>query len=152
VRSKVRQSLISLAGPATNVVFALLLAVPFLLGAGGGITGFRDGAGGIMLTGDHAYFWSALALLAFLQVTAAVLNLLPVPGLDGGNLVFPWLNDQWKRAFNLIAPYGFILLFALLWQPEINRFFFTALYAAASAIGIPDLLAQVGFVLMKFWS
>jgi Zn-dependent protease len=152
VPSKVRQSLISLAGPATNVVFAVVLAVPFLLGAGGGISGFSDGDGGIVLTGDHAYFWSALALLAFLQVTAAVLNLLPVPGLDGGNLVFPWLNDQWKRAFNLIAPYGFILLFALLWQPEVNRFFFSALYAVAGAIGIPELLAQVGFPLMKFWS
>jgi Zn-dependent protease len=150
VPSKVRQSLISLAGPVTNIVFALVLAVPFLLGAGDVIG--QDATGRIVLTGEHPYFWSALALLAFLQVTAAVLNLLPVPGLDGGNLVFPWLNDQWKRFFNLVAPYGFILLFALLWQPEINRFFFSALYAVAGAIGIPELLAQIGFPLMKFWS
>ena len=38
-----------------------------------------------------------MAFLAFLQLTACVLNLLPVPGLDGGNLIQPWLSPQWQR-------------------------------------------------------
>jgi Zn-dependent protease len=152
IRSKVRQSLISLAGPATNVVFALLLTLPFLLGAGEGITPMRNGSGEIEFTGDHPYFWCALAISAFLQVTASVLNLLPVPGLDGGNLLFPWLSDKWKRGFNLMAPYGFILLFALLWQPDINRIFFGALDWIAAGIGIPALLSDYGYTLMRFWS
>ncbi len=54
----------------------------------------------------HVRFWPAVAFLGFLQVTAAVLNLLPIPGLDGygdhralprparpqalGNKVKPW--------------------------------------------------------------
>jgi Zn-dependent protease len=155
IRSKVRQSLVSLAGPATNILFALVLAIPFMVGLAD-VPELRTDALGqttlVAAQGSHLEFWSALALLAFLQVTASILNLLPVPGLDGGNLIFPWLNDQWKRAFNLMAPYGFILLFAALWQPSINRYFFTAVYWVSEGIGIPRLLSEIGFELMRFWS
>jgi Zn-dependent protease len=152
IGSKVKQSLISFAGPATNVVFALVLTIPFLFGAGDGITWMGSGAGDLVVAGDHAEFWAGLALLAFLQVTASVLNLLPVPGLDGGNLIHPWLSAQWQRGYNLMAPYGFILLFALLWQPRINGWFFSAVYWLAEGIGIPRILSEIGFELMRFWS
>ena len=151
IGSKLKQSLISAAGPATNVVFALLLAVPFLLGAGPDTT-FAVTSGEPAPGTGHVEFWAALALLGFLQVTASVLNLLPVPGLDGGNLLHPWLSPQWQRGYNLMAPYGFILLFALLWQPRIGAFFFDAMYAIAGAIGIPGTLSQAGFELMRFWA
>jgi Zn-dependent protease len=153
IGSKVKQSLISAAGPLTNVVFALVLAVPFLLGLGPQIV--RDDATGqyqLVGSADHLEFWAALALLAFLQVTASVLNFLPVPGLDGGNILHPWLSPPYQRAFNLFAPYGFILLFVLLWQSQINRYFFNAVYWLAELIGIPEVLSQVGFQLMRFWS
>ena len=35
-----------------------------------------------------------LAFLGFLQVTAAVLNLLPVPGLDGYAIIEPYLDPE----------------------------------------------------------
>jgi Zn-dependent protease len=153
ISSKVRQSLISAAGPATNVVFALVLAGPFLSGLADVPRFGTDASGQLSLVGGgHLEFWAGLALLALLQVTAAVLNLLPVPGLDGGNLVHPWLSEQWKRGYNLVAPYGFILLFALLWQPQINRVFFGAVYWLAEGIGIPRLISQIGLQLMRFWS
>jgi Zn-dependent protease len=147
IGSRLKQSLISAAGPLTNVVFALLLAVPFLAGLGPAIEGDR-------LVGDagHIEFWSALALLAVLQITASILNLVPVPGLDGGNLLQPWLSPPYQRAYNLFAPYGFILLFVLLWQSEINRWFFTAVYWVAELIGVPPALSALGFQLMRFWS
>ena len=155
IRSRVRQSLISLAGPATNIAFALLLAVPFLLGLAEvpELTTDEFGRTRLAVAPDsHLEFWSGLALLAFLQVTASVLNLLPVPGLDGGNLVHPWLSAQWKRGYNLMAPYGFLLLFVLLWQPEINKYFFAAVYWLAEGIGVPRVLSEIGFELMRFWS
>ncbi len=59
----------------------------------------------------------AVAFLAFLQLTASVLNLMPIPGVDGGNVVYPWLSPQWRRGFDHLAPYGMLLLFAgLLWH------------------------------------
>ena len=153
IRTKWKESLISLAGPATNVVFALVLAVPFALGAGSDVAVFRDSASGnIVLYGAHGDFWVALAALAFLQVTASLLNFLPVPGLDGGNIIQPWLSPQYQRVYRLFAPYGFILLFALLWQSRINGWFFSAVGWLAGLIGIPDTLAQFGLIWMRFWS
>jgi Zn-dependent protease len=147
IRSKARESLISLAGPATNLVLAVVCAVPFWLGGG------RDiGFTGSELSGPHADFWVALAALGFLQVTASILNFIPVPGLDGGNIIRPWLNEQYARAYNLFAPYGFILLFLLLWQSKINVFFFSFVGWISDAIGIPDALGQFGLFWMRFWS
>ena len=40
----------------------------------------------------------ALAFLAFLQATAFVLNLLPVPGLDGYGVIRPFLPRSWTTA------------------------------------------------------
>jgi Zn-dependent protease len=152
ITSKAKQSLISAAGPLTNVVFALVLAVPFLAGWGPQIELSQFGQYQLVGTADHLEFWAALALLAFLQVTASVLNFLPVPGLDGGNILQPWLNAQYQRAYNLFAPYGFILLFALLWQSRINGWFFSVVYWLAELIGVPRALSAVGFELMRFWS
>ncbi len=152
IGSKVKQSLISAAGPLTNVVFAIVLAVPFLVGLGPRIVQDEFGRYQLAGTADHLEFWAALALLAFLQVTASVLNFLPVPGLDGGNLLLPWLSPPYQRAYNLFAPYGFILLFVLLWQSQINRWFFTGVYWLAESIGIPRALSALGFELMRFWS
>ena len=104
------------------------------------------------LTRPHADFWVALAALGFLQVTASILNFIPVPGLDGGNIIRPWLNEQYARAYNLFAPYGFILLFLLLWQSRINVWFFSFVGWIAGAIGIPDALGQFGLFWMRFWS
>lgn len=147
IRGKAQESLISLAGPATNVLFALVLAVPFWLGGGRDI-GFLNGR----LFGAHANFWVGLATLAFLQVMASLLNFLPVPGLDGGNIVRPWLNEQYQRAYALFAPYGFILLFVLLWQSRVNVWFFNAVAWLADLIGINSAIAEFGLFWMRFWT
>jgi Zn-dependent protease len=143
IRSKAQESLISLAGPATNLIFAVAIAVPFWLGAPREPAEFGDA---------HGNFWIALATLGFLQVTASILNFLPVPGLDGGNIIRPWLNAQYQRAYALFAPYGFILLFVLLWQSRVNYYFFTFIAALADAIGIPALVGEAGLQYMRFWT
>jgi Zn-dependent protease len=138
VRGKVQDSLISAAGPAVNVVFTIMLAAPFF---------FVDFA----TVANHLTFWSALAFLGFLQLTAAILNLLPVPGLDGGNLLRPWLPPAWGKAFDTIAPFGMLLIFALLFEPRVNRIFFTTVYALTDLIGLPLALVAEGQGLLQFW-
>jgi Zn-dependent protease len=130
-------SLISLAGPATNVLFTLLLVVPFAF---------------VTDIGAHRQFWVAVAFLAFLQLTASLLNLMPIPGVDGGNAVYPWLSPQWQRGFDHVAPYGMLLLFALLWNPTVNRFFFGVVFAIGDLLGLPALLYREGFDTLRFWS
>jgi Zn-dependent protease len=135
IRGRLRKSLISLAGPGTNLLFTLLLVIPFAFDP----------------SVEHLAFWSGVALLAFLQLTATVLNLLPVPGLDGGNMIQPWLKPSTQKVYSMLAPYGFILLFALLWQPTINRYFFDVIFWIGDGIGLPDQLYAFGYELIRFW-
>jgi Zn-dependent protease len=126
IRSKGWGSLISFAGPATNLLFAIVLVLPFAFGVD---------------TLAHQTFWFGLAFLAFLQLTAAFLNFVPIPGVDGGNLIEPWLSPQWQRGFQHVAPYGMLLLIALLWTPSINGLFFRLVYFVAGLLGLsPDLI------------
>ncbi len=137
VRTKLRQTLISVAGPAVNLIFAVLIAVPFLAG----VDVFA-----------HLEFWAGLAFLGFLQLTAALLNILPIPGLDGGNALRPWLTEPWDRRFDLFAPYGMILLFALLFEPRINQIFFLVVSVVCDLIGLPFDLATFGRGVFQFWT
>ncbi|MER7166029.1 site-2 protease family protein [Micromonospora sp. NPDC000207] len=138
IPGRLRHTLVSLAGPATNVLFTLILVAALRIGTGAGIGGSEE-------------FWAGLALLAFLQLTASVLNLLPVPGLDGGNMIQPWLNPQWRRMYDLFAPFGFIMLFALLWNPRLGGWFFDGVFALANLIGLPPWLYVAGLDLIRFW-
>ena len=137
VRSRLMDSLISFAGPAANLVFAIVLLLPFGLGVD---------------IATHSEFWAAVALLAFLQVTATVLNFVPMPGVDGGNLVYPWLSPQWKRGFAHVAPWGMLLLIALLWSPVIGGAFFDFVYWLGDLVGLPPYKVAEGFDLFRFWS
>jgi len=136
IRGKLADSLISFAGPAVNVFFTIVLTLPFALGAN---------------VYEHVDFWRGLAFLAFLQLTASLLNLLPIPGVDGGNILRPWLNPEWSRGFDKVAPYGMLLLFVLLFQPTVNTIFFTVVYDIGDVIGLPTYLAAEGQRLFQFW-
>ncbi|MEU4241079.1 site-2 protease family protein [Actinoplanes sp. NPDC026619] len=152
IRSKAKDSLISAAGPLTNVLLALIVAAPFW--AGFGLKLVPTATGQYVATGEAAHldFWSALAALAFLQITASVLNFLPIPGLDGGSIIQPWMSPAYQRAWNLFAPYGFILLFLALWQTRLGDWFFTIVYWLGEHLGLSQVLIQYGLQLMRFWS
>jgi Zn-dependent protease len=137
VRTRLGDSLISAAGPAVNVLFTLALVVPFWLGVD-------------LLA--HLEFWGGLALLAFLQLTASLLNLLPIPGLDGGNMLRPWLSHEWGRRFDVVAPFGMLALFLLLFEPRVNRIFFEVVFFISDLIGLPPGLYSVGRDLLMFWT
>ncbi|MET9951542.1 site-2 protease family protein [Streptomyces sp. NPDC006339] len=136
IRGRWKHSLISAAGPLTNVLFAVVCTAPFWLGA---------------LDGVPVVFRYALAFLAFLQVTAALLNFLPVPGLDGYGVIEPWLSYRIKRQIEPYAPYGFFVVIALLFVPAVNGAFFDAIDALMRALGVPELSRYCGSNLYRFW-
>ncbi|MFC9362024.1 site-2 protease family protein [Rhodococcus sp. NPDC057014] len=130
------QARVSLAGPAVNLVSAIvLLAVIRWFGLGG----------------DHLVFWTGLSFLAFLQVMATVLNLLPVPGLDGYAALAPFLPPRTRRSVDQFTPYGLLILVALLFVPSINVVFFDVIYRLFELSGVPESYAQYGNYLMRFW-
>jgi Zn-dependent protease len=136
IRGRIKHSLISAAGPLANLVFAIVLGVVL---------------SNLATSLDHALFWSGLAFLAFLQVTAAVLNLLPVPGLDGFGIVEPYLPRHWVAQANRVGGYAFMGLLALLWIPAINHRFFSVIYHLTDLFGINNDLTTVGHALFQFW-
>ncbi|KAA0017065.1 site-2 protease family protein [Antrihabitans cavernicola] len=130
------QRTISLAGPAVNAVSAvILLAV---------IANFGSDT-------QHEAFWYGLSFLAFLQITATVLNLLPVPGLDGFGALEPSLSPQTRHQLQQYAPYGLLAVMALLFVPALNTAFFGAIYWVFELSGVPDWWAGNGGFLTQFW-
>ncbi|HMB80886.1 MAG TPA: site-2 protease family protein, partial [Vicinamibacterales bacterium] len=55
-----------------------------------------------------------LTQMVSLNVLLAVFNLLPIPPLDGGNVIAGLLPPNLSAQFNRVRPYGFILLYALI--------------------------------------
>lgn len=133
LRSRFANSAVSAAGPLTNVAVAILLAIA------------------IATRGDNRGFWAALSFLLFLQVTAAILNLLPIPGLDGYGVLEPYLPRSWARQASVIAPYAVLGLFALLWVPAINQAFFMGISGLLQLLGISPIMWSTGFSLYRFW-
>jgi hypothetical protein len=50
-----------------------------------------------------------------------------------------------------MAPYGFLLLFAVLWSPRLGGWFFDAVFFVGDAIGLDRGLYALGFDLIRFW-
>ncbi|MCV7384824.1 site-2 protease family protein [Mycolicibacter longobardus] len=131
-----RRTLVSLAGPAANLILAVLLL--------GSTRAFYDPA--------HPVFWSALAFLGFLQVTAVVLNLLPVPGLDGYGALEPHLSPATRRAVQPFQQWGLlVLLMLLIASPALNRKFFAMVLWFFDLFDVPRQLVGWGLGLTQFW-
>ena len=130
-----QRTLVSLAGPATNLLLAVLLLE---------LTN-------VYFDPKHPVLWAGVAFLGFLQVTAVLLNLLPVPGLDGYNALEPHLSPETQRALEPFKPYGVLVLFLLLFAPVLNQGFFEIVDWYFELSGVPRLLWQAGAGLTQFW-
>ena len=139
-RSKLRSphwsSAVSVAGPVANVLCAVIL---------GGVLKFNGQA-----LGDN---YPAVALLAQLQVAAVLLNLIPLPPLDGYGIVAPYLPANLRNSLNQIAGLAFVLLIVGLWLvPQVNRAYWAAVDAVGSRIGIDSYAAYVGYQRMPHFN
>jgi Zn-dependent protease len=134
--TKRQKMLVKLAGPATNLLFAIVVLV---------LT--RQ-----LADSDHAVFWAGMAFQGFLQVTAFVLNMLPVPGLDGYSALEPHLSPQTQRALQPAKQWGFLILLLLLFTPQVNQWFFGIVDWLFGLSGVPTPLWRIGSQLTRFWS
>ena len=134
LRSRGWASAVSLAGPAANALVCLVIGVPFLLGLQ-----------------ENTTMWYILAASCYWQAIAVVLNLLPIPGLDGYGALEPWLPkeaQEWGRRFK---PYGFFLLVILfIASSGFQRAFSGAVVHITDVLHINRGLINAGLEGMRF--
>ena len=98
--------LIAAAGPASNLLLAIVASVVLALLP---VTPQHLGEMNVSVPVGHI-----LSQLMQLNVLLAVFNMVPIPPLDGGNVLAGLLPRSAASVFNQIRPYGFLLLYALI--------------------------------------
>jgi Zn-dependent protease len=120
---------VAAAGPLSNLAMALIWAVSAKVG--------------VSLPGN--YFALPLALMGaagvFINVIFMVLNLLPLPPLDGGRMLVSLLPHRYAYKFSRVEPYGFVILIVLLFTGVLGFVLWpvisVAMGAISAAFGVP---------------
>ena len=101
---KQKYMLIAAAGPASNLVLATVAAL---------ILGMVPGSADPFTSNAVREF---LVAMVQLNVLLAVFNMVPLPPLDGGNVLAGVLRGGVADMYERLRPYGFLILYGLLFS------------------------------------
>jgi Zn-dependent protease len=137
MRSRAWRSAAALAGPAATLLILLVLASVLRIWTNAG----AEGA-----------LFPALTLLAFLQAMALILNLLPIPGLDGFNALRPFLPAAWAPQIRKAEGVAMaLLLIAIFVLPGASALIFGAAADLSRALGLDGAAISEGWRAFHFW-
>mgnify|MGYP002635043324 CR=1 FL=1 len=115
---------IAAAGPASNIVLAASASV--LLGLGLLPSGFGEAPG----------MPGAVELFVYLNLLLAVFNMVPIPPLDGGNVLAGLLPEALAAGYDrVVRPFGFVILIVLMYTGWLYRLINPPLSALANLMG-----------------
>ena len=98
--------MVAAAGPASNLALAIIAATLLRV-----VAPVDAGVEGVAAQSQLA---PALYLAVRLNVLLAVFNMVPVPPLDGGNVLSGLLTGPMADVFDRLRPYGFLILYGLM--------------------------------------
>jgi Zn-dependent protease len=118
---------VAAAGPACNFVQALIWGVIAVLLSAGGI--------------DEPFFTRMASAGVGVNLVLGVLNLFPLPPLDGGRVLMALLPVRASLTLQRLEPYGFFIVMALVVTGVLTRYWLSPLvnlgYVAVSAVLTP---------------
>lgn len=133
LRSRWWRTAVSLAGSTMNLGVGLVAAVVVSSG---------------VLGTQHPLVAGALAYLALIMFGVAILNLLPVPGLDGYSAVEPHLPPGVQRALLPIRRFGVWIILGLMVLGHFG-FIWDAALALTGAVRVDPYWISVGATLAR---
>lgn len=129
LRNEYWRSAMSLAGPMANLLVAFVLAVAL------NVTSIGSTAIG-----------PGLAFLAYLQIMAVVLNLIPVPPFDGYGVIEPFLPERIRMQVAQVRGAFIWIVFLVLWfVPFAGRALGLVIFIFTGLLDIPRELIALGY-------
>ena len=121
-----------------NMILILLIALLF--------------RGGIIPSDPDSLATVSMAFVLQLQISAVLLNLLPVPPLDGFQAIAPWMQEEHRSRLLGISNVTFFGLFiALAYVPPVNEAFWDAVFSISNMLGVPAFCGDLGHHHYMFW-
>ena len=117
LRSSSSVALVALAGPAANFAIAAICAIPLRYGS-------ADPFGGA--------YTEILAFVVYFNCVLGIFNLIPIPPLDGSNVVYGLLPPRQQYTWRQFQQYGPMLLLALLFFG--GRILFQVVFGPAQSL------------------
>ncbi len=88
---------VAMAGPAANLAMAIVFAM---------IMRF--------VPIDNSALTGAFALIVQINLVLAVINLIPLPGLDGSKILMPFMPISWQNFYHRLEQQSMFLIFILI--------------------------------------
>jgi Zn-dependent protease len=102
---------VSLAGPMSNLLMAVIAALPFQFGLVSSYAAWQFVQGGSRIFPTLAGFlWEFITI----NLVLMLFNLIPLAPLDGEKIAMYFAPSSWKRTLEDIRPYGPTILLMLL--------------------------------------
>jgi len=139
LRSRAWETAVALAGVAINWLMVLFLAAFFKLG--------------IIPDDPQNLACVAFGLLLQFEVASILLNLIPIPPLDGFQAIAPWLPRHIRDQMFSMSNMSMWILFLALWYVQpLNQALWDTVFFITSHLGIDTYMTYfVGMEHYQFW-